>query len=380
MPALAQAAGHELGANKTVLHLIDYDQVLLVPMNIDGEPGQPLTVEGTLAGRAFSEISMVDVPGDNGAFTVWAPLLDGTDRLGVVEYRFDAEAVHDDGLVEDCRDTTSLIAEALATRTTYGDAIERTRRRKPMALPAELQWNQLPPLTFVTPRVAIAGVLVPTEEVAGDSFDYAVNGDVAHIAILDAMGHGLEATLMSALTLGALRNTRRRGETLLETVLTADREIAERFGPERFVTAIVGELDTRLGTWQWITCGHPPALVVRGGRVVKKLESSMNPPLGMIGGSPQVGTERLEPGDRLVLYTDGVTEARNESGDFFGPDRLADFVTRKTADARPAAETLRRLTMAILDHQAGMLQDDATTVLIDWLSDEPDLVSPLGGQ
>jgi serine phosphatase RsbU (regulator of sigma subunit) len=60
-----------------------------------------------------------------------------------------------------------------------------------------VQWQLVPPLTFATPRVAVAGVLEPTYEVAGDSFDYALNGDTAHLLIVDAMGHGLEATLMS---------------------------------------------------------------------------------------------------------------------------------------------------------------------------------------
>jgi serine phosphatase RsbU (regulator of sigma subunit) len=72
-----------------------------------------------------------------------------------------------------------------------------------------------------------------------------------------------------------------------------------------------------------------------------------------------------------LLYTDGVTDTRDASGDFFGADRLVDFLTRQSAAGRPAAETLRRLNLAILRHQAGPLQDDASTVLVEWLSDEP---------
>jgi serine phosphatase RsbU (regulator of sigma subunit) len=91
---------------------------------------------------------------------------------------------------------------------------------------------------------------------------------------------------------------------------------------------------------------------------------------------PEAGTERLEPGDRLVLYTDGVTEARDEDGGFFGVERLVDFLTKQTAAGRPAAETLRRLNLAILEHQVDVLQDDATTVLVEWLTDEPDRSQP----
>jgi serine phosphatase RsbU (regulator of sigma subunit) len=276
-----------------------------------------------------------------------------------------------DGLFEACRSVGSLLAELVITRSNYGDLIEQTRRRKSMSLPAELQWSQLPPLTFVTPRVAIAGILAPTDEVAGDSFDYAVNGAIANLAIIDAMGHGLGATLMSAIAIGQLRNSRRRNSGLLDTAIAMDQAIADRFGPDMFVTGIIGQLDSNTGVWTWVNCGHPPSLLVRGGRVVKELDAPVNPPLGLLSGDPDISTERLEPGDRLLLYTDGVTETRDAAGNFFGVERLVNIVTKQSAAGRPAAETLRRLNLAILQHQAGPLQDDATTVLVEWLTDEP---------
>jgi serine phosphatase RsbU (regulator of sigma subunit) len=78
--------------------------------------------------------------------------------------------------------------------------------------------------------------------------------------------------------------------------------------------------------------------------------------------------ERLEPGDQLLLYTDGVIEARDSEGEFFGVARLVDLVTREAAAGRTAAETMRRLNLAILAHQEGFLQDDATTLMVEWSS------------
>ena len=82
-----------------------------------------------------------------------------------------------------------------------------------------------------------------------------------------------------------------------------------------------------------------------------------------------VGREQLEPGDRLLLYSDGILEARNAHGEFFGEHRLADFTRRAELAGLPAPETLRRLTAAVLAHQGGQLQDDATLVLVDWSAD-----------
>jgi hypothetical protein len=370
LPELARAAGRELGADDTTIYLVDYDQVVLVPLASNTPTERVVQVEGTVAGRAFAEITLMPVHGQD-HLTIWGPLLDGTDRFGVVEYRFPVGTVADDGLFEACRSVGSLLAELVITRSNYGDLIEQTRRRKSMSLPAELQWSQLPPLTFVTPRVAIAGILAPTDEVAGDSFDYAVNGAIANLAIIDAMGHGLGATLMSAIAIGQLRNSRRRNSGLLDTAIAMDQAIADRFGPDMFVTGIIGQLDTNTGVWTWANCGHPPSLLVRGGRVVKELDAPVNPPLGLLSGDPDISTERLEPGDRLLLYTDGVTETRDAAGNFFGVERLVNIVTKQSAAGRPAAETLRRLNLAILQHQAGPLQDDATTVLVEWLTDEP---------
>jgi phosphoserine phosphatase RsbU/P len=148
-----------------------------------------------------------------------------------------------------------------------------------------------------------------------------------------------------------------------------DRWVSNQFDAEKFVPGIIGELDVRTGMWRWITAGHPPALVLRGRQVVKRLEHAINPPFGLLGDAPEIGEERLEPADRLILHSDGVTEARDADGEFFGLDRLADFVTRYAFDGLPAPETLRRLTHAIIAHQKGHLEDDATVVLVEWQRD-----------
>jgi serine phosphatase RsbU (regulator of sigma subunit) len=86
------------------------------------------------------------------------------------------------------------------------------------------------------------------------------------------------------------------------------------------------------------------------------------------GRSYEVCEESLQPGDRLLLVTDGVDEARTEDGGFFGRDRLAEFAAKELASGLPTPEVMRRLQAAILRYQTGKLQDDATTVFVEWLT------------
>jgi hypothetical protein len=94
-------------------------------------------------------------------------------------------------------------------RNAYTDLFPRLRRRKTLSLAAEMQWEQLPPLTFGTDRVVITGGLEPAYDIGGDSFDYAVNGDTADLLVIDSVGHGLPAALLASVAISAYRHARR---------------------------------------------------------------------------------------------------------------------------------------------------------------------------
>jgi serine phosphatase RsbU (regulator of sigma subunit) len=105
---------------------------------------------------------------------------------------------------------------------------------------------------------------------------------------------------------------------------------------------------------------------------VTSLAAGRRLPLGIPGPAHEVAVEFLEPGDRLLFFSDGVTEARDSDGNEFGLARLLDLAERHVAARLPVAETLRRLSHAVLDHQRGVLQDDATLLLLEWTRDDPE--------
>ena len=143
--------------------------------------------------------------------------------------------------------------------------------------------------------------------------------------------------------------------------------LASRYDDLSFATGIIARLDTASGRMEWSCAGHPPPLLLRGRKVVAELSCSPVLPFGLGDQVPGLGRQDLEPDDAVLLYTDGVTEARTPDGQLFGLDRLTDLLEREAASGQPAEELLRRLVRAVLDHQGGSgLRDDATLLLVQW--------------
>ena len=378
MGPLAALGARQLGAETAVVWLVDYEQLILVAVTGPGTTAREhQSVDGSVAGRAFRTVEPVEVE-SGGVRRLWVPMLDGVERLGVLELVFPAgQPPLSADMHSALGQLAHLVAELLVSNSAYTDYYEWFRRQEPMALPDEMHHELLPPLTFGTDRIVISGLLAPAYEVGGDAFDYALNGNLALLAVFDAIGHGLQASLLASLAVSCYRNTRRAGLDLPHTALTLDSTISEMFGGERFVTALLCQLDVETGELRCINLGHPAPMLLRGNQVVKELDGTPAMPLGLNGllDAPRTEdfpllTEQLQPGDRLLLVTDGVDEARNQQGEFFGRTRLAEFAAREAASGVPTPELMRRLQQAILRHQVGRLQDDATTLLVEWLTGE----------
>lgn len=357
----------KIGAADVVLYLVDLQQVRLVPVPSRLSPArEPLVIDATVGGRVFRTLSTLDTEADGGR-RVWLPLLDAVERLGVLELTVDAL---DEPTLARCHWLASLAAEAIVSKRAYSDTFAKITRSREMSLAAEVQNILLPPLTSGTERVVASGLVEPAYNVGGDVFDVTLGRDDASVAIFDAVGHDLAAGLISSVAVGGFRNSRRAGEGLPAIATAIDRAIDHQFGAARFATGVLAHLDLGTGSLAWVNCGHPAPLLIRDGKVVKTLDTPSGLPLGLGlrpgHGLPETGEEPLQPGDRVLLYTDGVVEARSPTGELFGEDRLADFIIRESAAGMLAPETLRRLVHAILEHQNGRLQDDATILVLEW--------------
>jgi serine phosphatase RsbU (regulator of sigma subunit) len=326
--------------------------------------GERTTIAGSAAGHALTTDEPVEERLDDGSVRLFLPMLDGSDRVGVLSLRLPAVDDADRRLAQRL---AALVADLIVTKSKYTDTFSRARTAEPMSLAAQLQWTQLPPLAMTTPDVDLAGVLEPAYSVGGDAFDFALNAHVLHFGLFDAMGHGLQAALMSTLVLAAYRHGRRAEAELPELYAAMDRVVADSF-PGRFATAQIGRLDSRTGELSWVNAGHPAPLWVRKGRVIGELTGTVSRPVGFGGAAPSVQSVRLEPGDRVLLFTDGVVEERLRGGEQFGEDRLRQLIEQTTTEGLSAAETVRRLSHALMAARRGRTSDDASLLLLEWKS------------
>ncbi|SCE67423.1 PP2C family protein-serine/threonine phosphatase [Micromonospora mirobrigensis] len=348
------------------VYLVDVEQHRLRPLPDPARPARdPLSIDGSLPGRAFTLLEPYAAQGEPAR--LWVPVVNGTDRLGLLEVSLPPGTDPADRSVRDgCRLVAGLIGHLVTSKRAYGDNLRRATRSRPMAVSAELLWELLPPLTFATGDTVISGLLEPCYDVGGDAFDYALDDGVISLAILDGVGHGLPAALTTAVALAAIRATRRAGGGLLEQARAVDDAVRAEWADARFVTGVLATFDPATGVLRYVNAGHPAPLLLRRGHAVHDLTGGRRLPLGLSGPAPEPAELRWEPEDRLLLYTDGVTEARDAAGELFGAARLADLAERHTGSALPPAETLRRLSHAVADHQAGELADDATLLLVQW--------------
>jgi serine phosphatase RsbU (regulator of sigma subunit) len=313
--------------------------------------------DGGAREQALSRQAVQVVAGDD-RWTALAPVTERGEVIGLLEIDLPAEPTAAT-LGEIARTAHALAFVVIANRR-HTDLFEWGQRTTPFTLSAEIQRRLLPgSFTCEGGSFTLSGWLEPAASIGGDTFDYSLARDTLHFSVTDAMGHGVASALTATLGVASLRNARRAGCGLVEQADAANAAVAEHAGPRStFITALLGRLDLRTGVCALLNAGHVPPLLVRDGDA-RSLVLPRNFGLGMVD-EPGFRTAEVafEPGDRLVVLTDGMRERRAADLDLTALlDALAGLHPREAA---------RALADAVLDVAGPALADDATLLIIDW--------------
>ena len=367
---LLTTVAREAGASDVVMYLVDFGHTSLEPVP-DGRAVRDLppseAVAASMAGRAFVDEHSATADRAEGT-RIWVPIVEGSDRTGVLAVTVPTAS---DETISTCEELGMFVGYVIATQSRMTDLFAVTRQRRALSVSATMQWDLLPPLLLKTERMSVAGLVEPAYDVGGDSFDYALNGSTFNVAMIDAMGHGIESALIAALTIGTYRHDRREDVTLDVAHSNLDATLSEHGRPFTFATGQLAQIDLDTGMMTWTNAGHPLPLLIRGGRVIREMECPATPPwgLGAVVPSrrkPTVAHDALEPGDSVLFYSDGVTEAHAAGGPEFGVERLMDLVGQHASDQLQPEEVVRQLVRSVRDHRDSDLADDATLVLVEW--------------
>lgn len=242
--------------------------------------------------------------------------------------------------------------------------LEKRRIEAQLHIAQEVQSRLLPSAPPELAGYDIAGLSLPTYDIGGDYFDYfPVAADGVGLAIADVSGKGIPAALIMATFRALLRTLARREPVAARVVQAVNTLLVESVGLPAFVTAVYGVLEAATGRFTYANCGHNPPLVVRAGGRVDSLGSG-GPFLGVFAQAHhESGETTLDPGDRLVLFTDGVVDTFCADGTEFGVERLTETIRR--ANGTGARETLQRVVDATRGFSGSTtFQDDFTLLLV----------------
>ena len=242
--------------------------------------------------------------------------------------------------------------------------LERERLERELALASEIQQRFQP---TAPPHVAgyeLQGISFPCYEIGGDYYDFIEREDGRLvIALGDVSGKGTAAALLMSSLHAAIHAQSASHDSLVATISAVNRYLADNIPANRFVTLFYAELDPESGTLSFLNAGHNPPLIVHSAGTVEQLASG-GLPLGIKPDAEyREGRTQLQPGDVLVIYSDGVTEAVSPTGEVFGATRLYEVVSRNIEAS--AAGIRDRIESSLTKFAQGTsAADDITLVIV----------------
>jgi sigma-B regulation protein RsbU (phosphoserine phosphatase) len=256
------------------------------------------------------------------------------------------------------------IGTAIQNARLVRESLAQQQLAHEMQLAHDLQMKLLPAATVVAPEASVAARVVPAESVGGDFYNlFPLGGSRTGVMIGDVSGHGYRAALIMALTMSAAaihaQATADPGAMLRALFASVSGELATT---EMYLSAFYGVVDRAVGTLCYANAGHPHAFVLASEGPPERL-AAMDPPIGMVPLAAATAERAWRPGDLLVLFTDGITDARAPDGERLGEARVLETIQRHRA--LPPDQILERVFEDLQRHTGdGSRRDDLTLVLL----------------
>jgi len=255
------------------------------------------------------------------------------------------------------------------------EQIERERLEREQQVASEIQQRFLPSKAPQVTGYELQGISFPCYEIGGDYYDFIEreNGNLL-VALGDVSGKGTAAALLMSSLHAAVHAQADANDSIVKTIAAVNRYLVESIPPNRFVTLFYAELDPKNGSLAFLNAGHNPPLIVHAGGTMEQLASG-GLPLGILADADfREGRTKLYPGDVLVIYSDGVSEAVNPNGEEFGATRLYEVVARNLDTS--ASGIRDRIESALTKFCQGTpAADDITLVIVKRLAEATEVAA-----
>ncbi|MEU9391958.1 PP2C family protein-serine/threonine phosphatase [Streptomyces sp. NPDC048324] len=354
-----------VGAQEVTLLLADYGLTVLQPVTHLPHTDAPVPADEGPAGSAFvNQKPVVEVLDEPSGQVVHLPITVRGDRMGVLSVRLPARTVAPETVLQ-LGDFATALGHEVTTAGRDTDLYLQARRTRRLTLAAEMQWQLLPGRGCSRPEYVIGAHLEPAYAIGGDNFDWSTSADHLTLTVTDGMGQGIDASLLTSLTVSALRNARRAGIGLADQAALADQAVFAQYGGKAYASTLLLHFDLDTGTVHAVDAGSPQLFRQRGGHT-ERVELDAQLPLGMFEETLyEEQTFHVEPGDRLIAVSSGVHDTRSAAGDLFG-ERVLRQVLGATRSAEPH-EASRAVVAGLIEHYGSReLLSDAAVVCLDW--------------
>ncbi|MCR8572737.1 PP2C family protein-serine/threonine phosphatase [Streptomyces sp. Isolate_219] len=356
------------GATSVHLFLTDYGGTVLSPCDSPEGGEGSLPVAGSPEGRALGSQEPREQQAPHGeAIDHHLPVTVRGDRIGILTVRLPAGR-STPAVLDELRQVAGQLGHEILVAERDTDVYQRVRRVSRLTVAAEMQWQLLPARACSAAQYAVGAQLEPAYAVHGDNFDWASDGDELTLTVTNGMGQGVDASLLTHLAVSALRNARRAGVGLADQAALADQAVYGHYRGRSHVSTLLLRVDLATGRMEIIDAGSPQMWRLRG-KSVERIELDRQLPLGMFEESHYAAESfTVEPGDRLLLVSDGVYEAPSPRGRKYAEGALARAL--HATRLLPAAMAPGAVLRDVAEYRAAETLDDALVLCFDWFGND----------